>query len=294
MMTCPRYRSTPLIVLALALAGLPAGGCVIDRTGQSQVAAAGREMQRTQERVGHLEARLDAELSTTSQQIDTVQRDSEQNQVNLANSEALLEQMIAQSQSVQGSLERVQKRLAEIEANQQRLQDGTDFQLQEHDRRLAAMDQLLRQMEADLAGAAAASSGGGDTPEPGATSAATLERAKAAMAGGKPKSAVKLLKGFDERYPGSPEREEARFLYAKALAESGNHAEAIQTYQSIIEAYPKSSRIPEAMLSLGTSLVALGEAEEARFFLTELIRIYPNASEAKSAQERLDSLKKPN
>lgn len=283
----------------LALAGALCAGCVLDKTGQSALAASDREMRRTQQRVAALEDHFTNELQSTSQELTSVRKDSEQNQANLANSEALLEELLVQTQSTLGSLERLQKRLAELEEDQDRLQSNMEFQLLEYDRRLAAIEAWARNAEdgLDSAGKAAppAAPPEGETAsqddEPGSSPATTVERARAALAAGKPKSAIKMLKGFEKKYPGAPELLDARFLYAQALQEDGKGADAIAVYQTIIESHPGSPRLPEAMLALGQGLRQLGEAEEAKFFLGELVRIYPDSPQAKQAKKALAEIK---
>lgn len=293
----PRHAA-PVAALLTAISLMAGSACVIDRTGQSTVAAADREMRRTQERVGALEEHFNNQLQSTSQELTSVRKDSELNQVNLANSEALLEELLVQTQSTLGSLEKLQRRLADLESNQERLQSNMEFQLLEYDRRLAAIEQWAREAEGGLGAAApppvdstqAGAAPPGEDEALSSSAATTVERARAAMASGKPRNAVKLLKNFEKKFPDSPEVVEARFLYAAALRQDGQGTEAIAAYQGIIESYPASPRVPEAMKAIGMTLLDLGEEEEARFFLGELVRIYPDSAEARDAKARLANL----
>lgn len=268
----------PHLLVTLVLACL-ASGCVLDRTGMSQPAARDRELLRTQERLAALESRLSNELGTTSQQLSDVRKDSEVNQRNLANSGALLDVVLAEVQSARGSIESMERRVTESESDQDRLQNNLEFQLQEIDRRLKAVEQMVGMVETPVV----ATSG---------TSADTYSRANAALSGGNAKLAAALLKDFAVRYPQAPEGEDAAFLYAEATFQDSQWKQAISAYQVMVDKYPTSPNLPRVLLQQGQCFANLGEKADAKEFWSTLIQIYPNAPEAKIAQEKLTTLGK--
>ena len=266
------------LLATLILASL-LSGCVLDRTGMSQPASRDRELMRTQERLAALESRLSNELGTTSQQLSDVRKDSEVNQRNLANSGALLDVVLAEVQSARGSIESMERRVGEAESDQERLQNNLDFQLQEIDRRLKAVEQMVGMVEAPAAAN-------------GVSSADTVSRASAALIGANPKLAAALLKDFALKYPQAPESEEAAFLYAEANFQDNQWKPAITAYQVLVDKYPTSPHLPRVLLQQGQCFANLGEKDDAKQFWSTLIQLYPNTPEAKSAQEKLTTLGK--
>jgi tol-pal system protein YbgF len=85
--------------------------------------------------------------------------------------------------------------------------------------------------------------------------------------------------------------EEARFGLAESLYGSKEYEEAILSYQKLVKSYPKSKHIPEALYKQALSFIHLKDTGSARLLLEKIVKEYPKSSKAKSAQQKLKSLK---
>ena len=251
----------------------------------SQTAKVETELWRTQERVRTLEEDFAADLSTANRELTNVKIGSEQTQVSLANSDAVVQEIIDQNLSLRGNLESMQVRVADLEEGEERVQENLAFQIQEFERRLSNLEAMVADYSSGSGGGAMVASA---KPAPALVLSGPLAEADAALKAGKPKDALKALKGY--KPTSDAEKEAARLFYAEALYKDRQLEDASTAYQRFMSTYPDSARMPEAMLQLGTILVELGAPDDAEFFLSELIRIYPDSAEAAKAKARINAM----
>lgn len=99
------------------------------------------------------------------------------------------------------------------------------------------------------------------------------------------------FENFINKYPDSPNADNARFWIADSYYTEKWFEKAILEYQKVLEEYPDSNKLAAARLKQGYAFAELGEQANARLILKELIKKHPGSNEAKYAQEKLKSLK---
>jgi tol-pal system protein YbgF len=98
------------------------------------------------------------------------------------------------------------------------------------------------------------------------------------------------FENFINKFPDSPNADNARFWIADSYYAEKWFEKAILEYQKVLEGYPDSNKLAAARLKQGYAFAELGEKANARLILKELIKKHPKSNEAKYAQEKLKSL----
>jgi len=227
--------------------------------------------------------RLKRELSTTGGPGVTV------------TGETVLDRMNA----IETELQRLTARTEELEFRIDRVvRDGTN--------RIGDLEFRLVELEGGDVSALGETStlGGGALPEvpqpaPAAPGAATelavgeeadFNAATAAIDAGDFTSAVRLLEGFNQSYPGSPLAAQASFRRGQALTELGDTREAARAFLESYTTAPDGPHAPKAVLELGTALGKLGKTREACVTLGEVGARYPASEAVDSARQEMVAL----
>ena len=71
-----------------------------------------------------------------------------------------------------------------------------------------------------------------------------------------------------------------------------NFRVALDEFQKVLTDYPTSTKAPDSLLKIGYSHYELGAYDQARTTLSQVIARYPNTTVAKSAEIRLEKMKK--
>ncbi len=99
--------------------------------------------------------------------------------------------------------------------------------------------------------------------------------------------------GFEiliDRYPRSPNADNAQFWIGEVHYRQKRYEDAILQYQSVIERYPTGNKVRAALLKQGFAFFNLGDRKNARLILQELVRKYPDSNEAKIARDKMGRL----
>jgi tol-pal system protein YbgF len=116
-------------------------------------------------------------------------------------------------------------------------------------------------------------------------------RAKLALDQGQTAQARKGFEELVQRYPNSPNADNAQFWVGETFFREKAYEKAILEYQKVIEKYPKGNKLPAALLKQGHAFLALGDKVNSRLIFEELIRKHPQSSEAKAASDKLKEIR---
>jgi tol-pal system protein YbgF len=96
---------------------------------------------------------------------------------------------------------------------------------------------------------------------------------------------------FISSYPQSPYTPQARFWLGNSLYASRDFKGAISAEQAFIKAFPDNPRVPDAMMTIGNSQLELGDKVGARKSFRDVTEKFASSNAAQSAKERLATLK---
>ena len=117
------------------------------------------------------------------------------------------------------------------------------------------------------------------------------ESAYALVQAGDYKGATTALQDFVRRYPDSAYAANAQYWLGNAYYALGDYKKAIAAQEVVTSTYAGSNKVPDAMLNIGSSYALLKDSKNARKALQQLVSKYPESSAAKTAKDRLASLK---
>jgi tol-pal system protein YbgF len=117
------------------------------------------------------------------------------------------------------------------------------------------------------------------------------ERATALFQSGDYAAAATALQDFVRRHPDSAYAANAQYWLGNAWYALGDYKKAIAAQQVLITTYADSAKVPDAMLNIGSSHALLKDSKNARKALQQLVSTYPESSAARTARDRLKSLK---
>lgn len=105
------------------------------------------------------------------------------------------------------------------------------------------------------------------------------------------KNASTALSDFMRRYPSTAYGATAQYLLGNAYYAQNEYNNAITAQQAVVKNYPDSPKAPEAMLNIASSYTELKDKAAAKKTLGELVTEFPDSAAARTAKERLKSLK---
>jgi len=117
------------------------------------------------------------------------------------------------------------------------------------------------------------------------------ESATALFQSGDYKAAATALQDFVRRYPDSAYAANAQYWLGNAWYALGDYKKAIAAQEVVTSTYSTSPKVPDAMLNIGSSYALLKDSKNARKALQQLVSKYPESSAARTAKDRLASLK---
>ena len=109
--------------------------------------------------------------------------------------------------------------------------------------------------------------------------------------GGDYKSASGAFNDFLRRYPQSGYAASAQYWLGNAYYAQRDYRNAIAAQQVVVKNYPDSTKAPDALLNIATCYVELKDKVNARRALDTVIAQYPDSMAARTAKERLPSLR---
>ena len=104
--------------------------------------------------------------------------------------------------------------------------------------------------------------------------------------------AAKAFRQFIAKYPDSTLAGNAQYWLGEANYHVRNFKKALIEFRKVIDTYPRNRKVGAAWLKIGYSYYEIGDLKRSRQVLTEVIRRYPNTANAKSAQVRLNRMKR--
>ena len=117
------------------------------------------------------------------------------------------------------------------------------------------------------------------------------EAATAMFQSGDYKGAASALQDFVRRYPESPYASNAQYWLGNAWYALGDYKKAIAAQEVVTTTYASSNKVPDAMLNIASSYALLKDSKNAKRALQQLVSKHPDSSAAKTARDRLASLK---
>ncbi len=217
-----------------------------------------------------------------------------QNQNSQANNDLLnqLQQLRSQVQALQGNLEQLQHE------NEQLKQRGRDQYLD--------LDGRLNRLEggtpAPAADAAATPPQASIEPAPkvrgdaGALAAASDERAVYnlafdALKAGNYDESARLFQGFLEQHPSGVYAPNALYWLGESYYATRNFQLAEAQFRDLVARYPTHDKAAGGLLKLGLSQFGLGNASQAEQTLEQVATRFPGSDAARTAQDRLQSIR---
>ncbi|MGI4717600.1 MAG: tol-pal system protein YbgF [Janthinobacterium lividum] len=119
----------------------------------------------------------------------------------------------------------------------------------------------------------------------------SYESATALFQSGDYKGAATALQDFVRRYPDSAYASNAQYWLGNAYYALGDYKKAIAAQEVVTSTYAASAKVPDAMLNIASSYALLKDSKNAKKALQQLVSKYPESSAAKTAKDRLASLK---
>ncbi|MFC0252734.1 tol-pal system protein YbgF [Massilia consociata] len=117
------------------------------------------------------------------------------------------------------------------------------------------------------------------------------ESATAMFQSGDYKGAATALQDFVRRYPDSAYAANAQYWLGNAHYALGDYKKAIAAQEVVTTTYAGNPKVPDAMLNIASSYALLKDTKNARRILQQLVAKHPESSAAKTARDRLASLK---
>jgi tol-pal system protein YbgF len=103
-------------------------------------------------------------------------------------------------------------------------------------------------------------------------------------------SAKKIFQVFLEKYPKSPEADNAQFWLAESFFRDKWYEKAILEYQKVIENYPKGNKVTDSLWKQGLAFLNYGDKANARLIWETLVKKFPGSPQAQMASQKLKSL----
>jgi tol-pal system protein YbgF len=269
-----RRLVSTLPAVALALAGLAAGGCVSS-----------------------------SDIDTLSGQLADVQRSVLQIQMQSSSKE----EVASLEQSVEGRMEQVlqseadmQVRLGELSSQIEQLQaklEDTNYRLAQLSQQIASTNQELRafRTQAELSASREQPDGeeGDERRRPGPVPTdpeALYQSAYDDYLRGNYDLAVASFEEYLETFPNTELADNATYWIGESYYREGQYRQAIDQFERVLRRYPRSEKVAGALLKKGYAYLELGERPQGVVQLQLVIREHPTSDEANIARDRLRTL----
>lgn len=213
-----------------------------------------------------LRAKVDAITRDLKAQIDT--KSDKTVQLDMLNQH---EQTLQEIAKLRGQIEVLANEISKAQNNQKQLYADLDARIKKLEPQQATVD--------------------GQTAEVLPAEKTAYESAYALIQSGDYKGATTALQDFVRRYPDSAYAANAQYWLGNAWYALGDYKKAIAAQEVVTTTYADSAKVPDAMLNIGSSYALLKDSKNAKKALQSLVSKYPESSAAKTAKDRLASLK---
>jgi len=133
-------------------------------------------------------------------------------------------------------------------------------------------------------------------PAPQATPTASEQQqynaAFALMKQGLYEQAARSFREFVARNPKGALADNAQYWIGEAAYVTRDFRTALDEFGKVVSQYPQSTKVPDALLKIGYTQYELAAYSKARETLSQVVARYPNTTVARSAELRLEKMKK--
>jgi tol-pal system protein YbgF len=102
--------------------------------------------------------------------------------------------------------------------------------------------------------------------------------------------ARRMMEGFIKANPDHKLAGNAQFWVGDSFYAEKQYADAILAYEDLLQKYKGHDKIPAALLKQAYAFLEMGDEKAAKGILRELTANHPESEQAKTAQEKLDSM----
>ena len=279
-----------VLVAALVLATVPSASAASKEIVQLQTM-----VQNLQDQLQHMQQSIDERMGVMK---DLVQQSTDNvNKMGVAvtNLQTTLNQQIQQQTKDSGA------KVDQVSAQIQALNDSVDELKARLTRVTAQLDDIAKQQQNLPAQQSTGAPGGG----PGAVPQAAQQQIQAPPPdvlynnalrdynAGKFDLASQEFRDYLKFYPTTDLAGNAQFYLADVEYRGGNYEAAVRDYDKVLEQYPDGNKTPAAQLKKGLALIELGQRPAGVRELNNLIARYPRSIEAAQAKDRLRQLNGP-
>lgn len=300
------------------LIALLAGGCVLDRTGQSATEAYRRELLVQASRLDNLDSLMDKADARLSQ-LEEVTRARGQEEILKMESMDQIRQEVSRLRgdlevlshnvdqsgtTAKSSAEDAQFRLAWLELRAEQVEKSLGLKAPPPPKLDAAAavegagaGGALNAAQGAVEAAAGGGAEGGATAVEGVSTAPVeelpadadglMKLAEEHLAAGRNPAAEAVLNRFLKEFPENARVPEAKYRLAEAAFNAKDFTGAVLRFQAVIDQHRDSAWAPWAMLRQGECFDAQGQAANAKLFYEDTIRLYPKSKAAKEAKQKL-------
>ena len=262
----------------LALALLPAAGCLTPQTPELRQDVAALQAQLASLQKGNAE--LEAEVATLRESRSSPGLPS----TDLAALDARIGSLEGQIAALRQRLDDVQDRMATLSLD---LQSVRELALRAQPPRAAPSQPPEGDLEAPAPPGPEGSSTGLEDSTAKSAVEDTYSAAYADFTKGNYALAIAGFQEFLKKYPDSELSDNAQFWVAESYFSQGDYDTAAAQYDRVIQEHPKGDRVPAAYLKKGLCLIETGRTAEGVVVLQHLIQTHPTSEEAALARDRL-------
>lgn len=104
--------------------------------------------------------------------------------------------------------------------------------------------------------------------------------------------AARSFREFVARNPKGALADNAQYWIGEAAYVTRDFRTALDEFGKVVSQYPQSTKVPDALLKIGYTQYELAAYSKARETLSQVVARYPNTTVARSAELRLEKMKK--
>jgi tol-pal system protein YbgF len=112
-----------------------------------------------------------------------------------------------------------------------------------------------------------------------------------ALKAGRYADASRLFSTFLDRHPGGVYAPNALYWLGESYYVTLNYALALEQFERLLDRFPTHDKAPGALLKVGLTRIGLRQDAAARTALEEVVARYPGTDAARSAADRLQSMR---
>lgn len=266
----------------LAAACAPQAELVKTRTELSDVRAGNKAVE-----AGLLDIQL--KLNGIEKRLSTLEAGSQETgeiRKSLADTGALIDQLLTDIQLIQGKLEENNFRLQDLG---QKLDDRS-FKISELAARLTDLEAKVS-AQGDLSSSPTPTGPAGQQPRAIEPSEA-YRQAKNDYDTGNFELALAGFQNFLVQFPDSTQADNAQYWIGECRYALKDFEQAIDAFSLLLKEHPKSDKVPGAKLKIGLAYLNRENNSKAREWLNKVVKDHPGSREADLARDKLTQIKK--